>query len=298
MLRTPPAPTAGGALKGGGAPLDPAGAAGPRPPRKRSKGYRPWRVQGRRPWPDFTPPPPAPRAASPAGPCAPRGRDCGSRSAPPGRARAPRAAVRRTRSPRCRRRDCRSARRRAAASARWPARGRSRPAAARRPRACPADAARAAARPNAASSAAASRPRLAARAAGDHLRQHDVLKRGELAEQVMGLIDKADRVAADRGALGVGQRAGIAAVHQHRARHPASPAAPQDAAASICRLPDGATSATISPAPSERSTPRSTGSSPPSVRKVRAHAPQRALRRITHGAAPPPGRVRAARQLG
>ena len=56
-----------------------------------------------------------------------------------------------------------------------------------------------------------------ARLAGDHLRQHDILQRGELAEQMMELIDEADRVAADRGARRVGQRAGVAALDKDRA---------------------------------------------------------------------------------
>ena len=50
--------------------------------------------------------------------------------------------------------------------------------------------------------------RLALAQPADHLRQHDVLERGELRQQVVRLVDEADVVAADAGALGVGQSRG------------------------------------------------------------------------------------------
>ena len=76
---------------------------------------------------------------------------------------------------------------------------------------------RRAARPNVVSSA---RPRSSAarrERAGDHLRQHDVFQRGELRQQMVELVDEADGVAADGGAGGVGQAAGIAALDEDRA---------------------------------------------------------------------------------
>ena len=49
--------------------------------------------------------------------------------------------------------------------------------------------------------------RLAAREAADHLRQQHVLQRGEFRQQMMRLIDEADLIAANAGALVVGQAA-------------------------------------------------------------------------------------------
>jgi hypothetical protein len=46
------------------------------------------------------------------------------------------------------------------------------------------------------------------RQAGDHLRHDDVLERRELRQQVVELIDEADRRAAQRGARAVGQLRG------------------------------------------------------------------------------------------
>src|ERR1700710_3007763 len=54
-------------------------------------------------------------------------------------------------------------------------------------------------------------------AAGDHLRQHDVLQRAELGQQMMELVDEAYRVPPDGGADGIGQPAGIASLDQYRA---------------------------------------------------------------------------------
>ena len=50
--------------------------------------------------------------------------------------------------------------------------------------------------------------------AGDHLGEDDVLQRGELAQQMVELVDEADGVAADGGARRVGEGAGVAAVDQ------------------------------------------------------------------------------------
>ena len=46
--------------------------------------------------------------------------------------------------------------------------------------------------------------RLRPRQAPDHLRQHDVLQRRELRQEVVELVDKTDLGAADLGALDVG----------------------------------------------------------------------------------------------
>ena len=46
----------------------------------------------------------------------------------------------------------------------------------------------------------------------DHLRQQDVLKRGKLRQQMVGLVDETDLVAADAGTLMIGQDRSRAAV--------------------------------------------------------------------------------------
>ena len=85
-----------------------------------------------------------------------------------------------------------------------------------------------------------------ARQARDQLRHHDVLERRELRQQVMELVDEADIVAADRGALVVGQPAAGAAGQDRRRRRRAAPAGRRCAAASTCRRP------TARPAPPSR----------------------------------------------
>src|SRR6185369_14019414 len=82
-------------------------------------------------------------------------------------------------------------------------------------------------------------PGIGAPDATDHLRQHDVLDGREFRQEMMKLIDKAERTAPPPG----------------RSNRPAT--------CSIVDLPapDGPTSATISPGASMRSTPFSTASS-------------------------------------
>ncbi len=93
------------------------------------------------------------------------------------------------------------------------------------------------------------------RDAGEALGQGDVLAGGEVAEEVVELVDEADPVAPDRGALLVGEGAGVDPGDRPpcrsigRSRRPA-----------ICRrvdlpAPEGATSATSSPRAIARSTP-------------------------------------------
>ena len=58
------------------------------------------------------------------------------------------------------------------------------------------------------------RPRATA---GDHLRQHDVFERRELRQQMVELVDEAERAAPQQGAVLVGQAAAIAPLDQHGA---------------------------------------------------------------------------------
>ena len=235
--------------------------------------------------------PPAPRAASPSGPSARPGRDCGWRSAPPAPAPARSSATPRTPPPAVA--DVEIAGGLVGqqhAAARWPSPARSPPAAARRPTACPAGAPPARASPNAASSARARGSAAAPRLAGDHLRQHHVLQRGELAEQVMELIDEADAVAADRGALGIAQARRRRGRRTAPCRRRAAPAARPDAAASTCRRPRAPPAPRSRPpaAPGRRRAAPATRRSP--LRKLRTTPRSSSGSRVTHGAAPPPGR--------
>src|SRR6266849_4212365 len=59
--------------------------------------------------------------------------------------------------------------------------------------------------------------RRAARDAGDHLRQHDVLERREFRQEMMELVDEAEILAADRGALAIRHAAALLARDQHLA---------------------------------------------------------------------------------
>ena len=133
------------------------------------------------------------------------------------------------------------------ARARWRARGRWRRAAARRPRAAPGDARRAAqARRDRSSSAALPRA-SAARDAGDHLRQHDVLERREFRQQMMELIDEAELPS---GAARCAARRTCAP--QSRPPISTSPPSGRSSSPATCSsvdlpAPDGPTSATISP---------------------------------------------------
>ena len=195
------------------------------------------------------------------------------------------------RPPPCRHPGCRWARRPAARAAHWPAPARSPRAAARRPTACPAGGRSRAPSPNASSSARARRSAARAAAAGDHLRQHDVLQRGELAEQMMELVDEADRVAADRGALAHRPARRHRGRRRTRGRHPASPAVRRGAAASICRC------RTARPAPRSRrpATPGRRRAAPAGRRRrcdrsARRRAVPAGRRSVTHGAAPRPDR--------
>ena len=116
------------------------------------------------------------------------------------------------------------------------------------------------------------------------------------AKQMVRLINEANAVAADRGAVRIRQLPGVAAVHHALRPRPDVPAGPPNAAACSLPVPDGATSATISPACRVRSAPSSTRSVAVAAEVGAADAPEH--QRLTHGAAPRPGSVRAARQLG
>jgi hypothetical protein len=52
---------------------------------------------------------------------------------------------------------------------------------------------------------------LSPRLAGDHLRQGDIIERGELRQQVVGLVDEADGGQAYAGALSVRELGAVAA---------------------------------------------------------------------------------------
>ena len=95
------------------------------------------------------------------------------------------------------------------------------------------------AKPDAAEQHLGLAPRGGARHAGDHLRQHDVLQRRELRQQMVELIDKAERAAAQHAcaARRTGRRS--RAPRSAPRRHRAAPAARRHAAASICRRPTG-----------------------------------------------------------
>ena len=188
---------------------------------------------------------------------------------------------------------------RAGFSGRWRARGRSRRAAARRPTAAPAGGRAARPSPTRSSSIRGLAPRAGARAtAGDHLRQHDVFERREFRQQMMELIDEAERAAAQQRAPLVGQAAAIRARRSAPRRHPGRSSSPATCSSVDFPAPDGPTSATISPGCSARSTPFSTASSIPPCRNTRAHAraapaPERrpASPRLIRSAAPRPDRA-------
>ena len=116
--------------------------------------------------------------------------------------------------------------------------------------------------------------------AGDHLRQHDVLQRRELRQQVVELVDEAERAAPQQRAVLVGQAAAIAAARSAPRRRRAAPAARRHAAASICRRPRGrpARRSRRAAAPDRRrSAPparRRPGGTPCARRAVRAPARQ------------------------
>ena len=77
--------------------------------------------------------------------------------------------------------------------------------------------------------------RLLAREPADHLRQHHVLDRRKLRQQMVKLIDEADLGAADARALGIRQ-ASRSRCRRHRPRrHRDARAGPRCAAASTCR---------------------------------------------------------------
>ena len=59
--------------------------------------------------------------------------------------------------------------------------------------------------------------RGAAAVAGEHARQHHVLERAELRQQVVELVDEAQALAADAGACGIGQARAGAAAEEHLA---------------------------------------------------------------------------------
>jgi hypothetical protein len=92
----------------------------------------------------------------------------------------------------------------------------------------------------------------------DQLRQHDILGRVEIGQEMVELIDEAQRIAAHRGAaVGIepgGFLAGLMRID------PSKPPSSRPTAWSRVDLPDpeGPSSATISPAATCRSTPRST----------------------------------------
>ena len=88
-------------------------------------------------------------------------------------------------------------------AARWPARGRSRPAAARRRRAAPADGRAARLRPSRPAARARAPAPRAARTAGDHLRQRRRSPAPRIRQQVVELVDEADVA---RGGAGCARR--------------------------------------------------------------------------------------------
>ena len=183
----------------------------------------------------------------------------------------------------------------------WPARGRSRRAAARRPTACRADARARCAKPEVRQQRRRPRSRLSRATAGDHLRQHDVLQRREFGAAGGGT---GRRSRCGRGGCAVrsasASRAGVAPVDHAPRRRRGRSSRPARCSSVDLPAPEGATSATISPGRSVRSTPRRTCS----VRRrrcdsVRAGPPRQQPDGGRHSwRSASTGSVRAARQDG
>ena len=168
------------------------------------------------------------------------------------------SAAARTRAPRSADRDCRSARRRAAPSARWRRRGRSPRAAARRRKVAPAgDPSARRGRASLSSSLARASAR-AARQPEDELRQHDVLERRELRQEMVELIDEANLHAAHAGLL-----ACRSACTQSTPLISTAPLLGRSSRPAICSsvdlpAPDGPSRATASPGKNEAEAASST----------------------------------------
>ena len=146
------------------------------------------------------------------------------------------------------------------------------------------------------SSSSSARARAAvSRDAGDHLRQHDVLQRREFRQQMVELIDEADR---SRGGCAVRSRVGHACRNRGRPSSTSPPSGRSSSPATWSSVdlpaPDGPTSATISPGLSASDAPRSTGSGAPAWLEG-AHRPGAARApaplALTHSAAPRPDRA-------
>ena len=104
------------------------------------------------------------------------------------------------------------------------------------------------ARPSWPSRSAARSSRLGLLGAVDELRQHDILDRVEIGQQMVELVDEAERVAAQRGAAVVVERRAPPAPSMRI--DPSNPPSSRPTACSMVDLPepDGPSSATISPA--------------------------------------------------
>ena len=138
---------------------------------------------------------------------------------------------------------------------------------------------------------AAPRPARCASArvgAADQLREDDILERGEIGQQMVELVDEAERVAAQRVRP---SSSSVAASSPAIRIEPSKPPSSSPTAWSRVDLPepDGPEQATISPGRPSRSTPRST--SMRDVRPARSCASGRATSStLTHSAAPAPDR--------